>query len=88
MTDSVQKSDVFLDIVRGRRSMRDFKPDPVPEEIIAAVFGGAQRAPSNCNTQPWFVHVVSGDTLEALRAELPDKFAAGEFAIDFPFDGQ
>ena len=48
---------LFLDIVARRRSMRDFKPDPVPTEIIESVFGGAQRAPSNCNTQPWFVHV-------------------------------
>jgi len=88
MMDSVQKRDVFLEIVRDRRSMRDFKPDSVPEEVIAAVFGGAQRAPSNCNTQPWFVHVVTGDTLEALRAELPAKFAAGDISLDFPYDGQ
>ena len=88
MMDSVQKRDVFLEIVRDRRSMRDFKSDSVPEEVIAAVFGGAQRAPSNCNTQPWFVHVVTGGTLEALRAALPAKFAAGEIALDFPYDGQ
>ena len=79
---------LFLDIVARRRSMRDFKPDPVPAEIIESVFGGAQRAPSNCNTQPWFVHVVTGETLEQLRAELPAKFAAGEIALDFPYDGQ
>ena len=79
---------LFLDIVARRRSMRDFKPDPVPTEIIESVFGGAQRAPSNCNTQPWFVHVVTGETLERLRAELPAKFAAGEIALDFPYDGQ
>ena len=58
---------VFLDVVSRRRSMRDFKPDPVPREIIESVFGTAQRAPSNCNTQPWFVHVVTGEKLERLR---------------------
>lgn len=79
---------LFLDIVARRRSMRDFKPDPVPGEIIESVFGSAQRAPSNCNTQPWFVHVVTGETLEKLRVELPAKFAAGEIALDFPYDGQ
>jgi len=81
-------SDVFRKIVSERRSMRDFKPNPVPQEIIEAVFSSAQRAPSNCNTQPWFVHVVTGDVLEQLRAELPAKFAAGEIALDFPYDGQ
>ena len=88
MNNSVSSGELFLDIVRGRRSMRDFKPDPVPKDIIASVFGGAQRAPSNCNTQPWFVHVVTGETLEQLRAELPAKFGAGEIALDFPYDGQ
>ena len=79
---------VFLDVVSRRRSMRDFNSDPVPREIIESVFGAAQRAPSNCNTQPWFVHVVTGETLEQLRQELPAKFAAGEIALDFPYDGQ
>ena len=79
---------VFLDVVSRRRSMRDFKSDPVPREIIESVFGTAQRAPSNCNTQPWFVHVVTGEKLEQLRQELPAKFAAGEIALDFPYDGQ
>ena len=59
------------------------QPEPVPRDIIESAFGGAQRAPSNCNTQPWFVHVVTGETLERLRAELPAKFAAGEIALDF-----
>ena len=81
MADTGQTGKAFLDIVNARRSMRDFKTDPVPEEVIAAVFGAAQRAPSNCNTQPWFVHVVTGETLERLRAELPAKFAAGEIAL-------
>ena len=79
---------VFLDVVSRRRSMRDFKSDPVPRELIESVFGTAQRAPSNCNIQPWFVHVVTGETLEQLRQELPAKFAAGEIALDFPYDGQ
>ena len=87
-SDRDETGALFLDIVARRRSMRDFKPDPVPTEIIESVFGGAQRAPSNCNTQPWFVHVVTGETLEQLRTELPAKFAAGEIALDFPYDGQ
>ena len=79
---------VFFDVVSRRRSMRDFKSDPVPRELIESVFGKAQRAPSNCNTQPWFVHVVTGEKLEQLRQELPAKFSAGEIALDFPYDGQ
>ena len=86
--NSPDPTQVFLDVVSRRRSMRDFKSDPVPREIIESVFGTAQRAPSNCNTQPWFVHVVTGEKLERLREALPAKFAAGEIALDFPYDGQ
>ena len=83
-----EQAEAFLNIVANRRSMRAFKPDPVPRAVIEAVMGGAQQAPSNCNTQPWFVHVVTGDMLEQLRATLPTQFAAGEMALDFPYDGQ
>ena len=83
-----EQAETFLNIVANRRSMRAFKPDPVPRPVIEAVMRGAQQAPSNCNTQPWFVHVATGDTLEQLRATLPTQFAAGEMALDFPYDGQ
>ena len=46
-----------------------------------------RRAPSNCNTQPWFVHVVTGEKLERLREMLPQAFMAGDVAPDFPYDG-
>ena len=52
---------LFADIARKRRSVRAFHKEPVPESILKAVFEVAQTAPSNCNTQPWQVHVASGD---------------------------
>jgi nitroreductase len=88
MADTMETINTFLSVIESRRSVRDFKSEPVPESVIETVFGAAQRAPSNCNTQPWFVHVVTGETLENLRSELPAKFAAGEIALDFPYDGQ
>ena len=86
--NAADPTQVFLDVVSRRRSSRDFKSDPVPRELIESVFGTAQRAPSNCNTQPWFVHVVTGETLDQLRQELPARFAAGDIALDFPYDGK
>ena len=47
----------------------------------------AQHAPSNCNTQPWVVHVASGEKLESLRASMPERFTSGNFSMDFPYDG-
>ncbi|MBN7798020.1 nitroreductase [Parahaliea mediterranea] len=85
MTDLAR---AFSAVAAERRSLRAFLPDPVPREILHAVFTDAARAPSNCNTQPWVVHVASGAALAALRETLPARFAAGEFSMDFPYDGQ
>ncbi len=81
-------STVFSDIARGRRSIRAFRPDPIPEDVLKSIFTDALRAPSNCNTQPWFVHVATGDTIEALRKELPERFVAGDLSLDHPYDGK
>lgn len=53
----------FQQTARSRRSYRGFLPKPVPDEIIHEVLKDAQCAPSNCNTQPWSVHIVSGAKL-------------------------
>ena len=45
--------------IEQRRSIRKFKPDPVPEECIAALLDAARLAPSGCNAQPWRFKVVT-----------------------------
>lgn len=46
----------------------------------------AQRAPSNCNTQPWQVHIVSGETRASLTQVLIAQAEAGQFSPDFTWD--
>jgi nitroreductase len=41
-----------------RRSIRKFKPDPVPDEIIYDLLEAARLAPSGCNAQPWRFKIV------------------------------
>jgi len=74
-------------IVVGRRSLRAYLPQPVDQQTLEAIFSVAQRAPSNCNTQPWLVHVASGDSIRRLREDMPGRFMSGEFSMDFPYDG-
>jgi nitroreductase len=82
-----ERADIFDQIVAQRRSLRAFLPQPVDQQTLAKVFSVAQRAPSNCNTQPWVTHVVSGAKLELLRAEMPARFMSGSFSMDFPYAG-
>ena len=67
--------------------MRGFLAEPVPAETLEQVFSVAQRAPSNCNTQPWLTHVASGAILRALAEEMPGRFMAGQIDLDFPYYG-
>ena len=77
----------FADVVANRRSIRAFEPQPVANEIIERVFSLGLKAPSNCNTQPWYVHIASGAKIELLRKALPEKFMAGQLHLDYPYDG-
>lgn len=76
----------FEQTVRTRRSFRGFLSQPVPDATIHAVLTDAQCAPSNCNTQPWDVHVVSGTKLAELSGVLHRDNDAGHFTPDFSFD--
>lgn len=76
----------FGEVVRKRHSVRAFLPQPVPDGIIREVLADAQLAPSNCNTQPWETHIVSGAARDRLSAVLLDAFTRGQFSPDFSFD--
>ncbi|MEH6546564.1 MAG: nitroreductase family protein [Sneathiella sp.] len=49
----------FDAIVQGRRSIRGYKPDPIPKKVLEEIIEIATRAPSSMNTQPWHLHVIS-----------------------------
>ena len=51
----------YDDVVLGRRSIRGFKREPVPKDVIRDVVNLAMRAPSSLNTQPWNFYVVAGE---------------------------
>ncbi|WP_363736084.1 MULTISPECIES: nitroreductase [unclassified Sphingobium] len=72
-------------IARGRRSVRGFLSDPVPMSIQRRALELALSAPSNCNVQPWLVHVVSGKPLARIRHAFVEAVSAGIAAEpDFP----
>lgn len=62
----------MLEIIKGRRSIRRYKTDPIPEERIASLLEAAMYAPSARNGQPWhFVVCDDRGVIDALRAEHP-----------------
>lgn len=72
-----RQADTYDDVVNGRRSIRGFLPDPVPQSVIRDVIAIAMRAPSSLNTQPWNFFVVTGEPLARIRAENVARNLAG-----------
>ena len=78
---SHKQQDEFPRMVGSRRSVRAFLPDPVDQALIRKLFTLAALAPSNCNTQPWLPHVVSGAKRDLMRDALMKTIGEGENQI-------
>jgi nitroreductase len=76
----------FHEAVRVRRAVRAFASTPLSEQLVQDIFEDAQWAPSNCNTQPWAVHVVSGAKRDAMSEALLKAHDENQFSPDFSFD--
>jgi len=57
----------LIEGIETRRSIRAFKPEPVPKDLIERILAVAGKSPSYSNTQPWEVVVATGDKKDELR---------------------
>ena len=65
--------------IKSRRTVRDYKPDPIPEDLLHKILQCARWSPSSSNTQKWsFIVIQDRETLENL----------GNIATQGPFIGQ
>jgi nitroreductase len=72
-----------VEVINKRQSIRGFKADPVPAEILRNITEVALRSPSASNSQPWELAVVTGAKLQ----EIKDAFianAAKPMVTDMP----
>jgi nitroreductase len=61
----------FLEVIAGRRSIRKFRDEDVPDELVERVLEAVRWAPSGGNIQPWEVIVVRNpETKQALQETL------------------
>lgn len=63
-----------MQAIKERRSVRSYKPDPIPEEKLRKVLEAVQWAPSWANTQCWEVIVVKD---AAIKKQLAETLPAG-----------
>lgn len=56
--------------IQRRISVRAFKADPVPGDLLREILEIAHRAPSGGNLQPWRVHALTGEPLAEFKAKV------------------
>lgn len=61
------------DVVAGRRDIRRFRPDPVPQNLIDAVLLAGHQGPSVGHSQPWRFIVVRSAEMRDRAAHLADR---------------
>ena len=69
------------EFIKSRRSVRRFRLDPVPEEIIRDILECGSLAPTARNIQPWLLGAV---TRPELRHRLSDLAEYGRFIRESP----
>ncbi len=69
------------DAIEARRSIRKFKPDPIPSECFNELINAARLAPSGCNAQPWRFKIV---TDQAMKTEIAHAANFQMFIADAP----
>lgn len=79
-------------VILSRRSIRGYKPDPVPKGLVQEILRLAIRAPSSYNSQPYHFHVITGEPLDRIRTSTVERIQAGaldarEFRVGQPFAG-
>ena len=66
-----------LEALRTRKSIRGFRSDPVPREVLSEILEIACRAPSAVNSQAWEFFVLAGDVLEKVKRGNLEKVRSG-----------
>ncbi|HPJ95974.1 MAG TPA: nitroreductase family protein [Syntrophales bacterium] len=78
----------FSEVVKGRRSVRRFKSDPIPKEKLARLLENAQWAVSAMNRQDWYFVVLQGPQKEGLLRIFAEAFEGMKPMLEQAFAGK
>ena len=84
MAEQPNLSEGLFDTMRTLRSIRRYRPDPIPEDVVSAILEAGTLAPSGGNAQPWRFIVFRdlemkskvGELADAIRAERAGHYGA------------
>ncbi len=71
----------FLSLLRGRRSIRHYRPDPVPDDMVDRLLEAGRWAPSANNLQPWVFIVIRDEKIRAQVAQYAAYYTAPQAQV-------
>jgi nitroreductase len=77
----------LLDVLKNRRSIRSYKSDPIPENILENVLEAFRWAPSGANAQPWELVVVRDKSKIEAIADIFIELVERQKKLDPDFPG-
>jgi len=68
----------FYEVIKTRRSVRSYKKDPIPDDVLKRILNAARIAPSGNNRQPWRFIIIKDEERKKKMVELCEgqKFVA------------
>ncbi len=75
-----------IEALHKRKSIRAYRPDPVPRATLERILAAAARAPSGNNIQPWKVRVLTGNRLATLTRAVTDFRATHPGTENWAYD--
>jgi nitroreductase len=75
----------LMEVLKGRRSVRNYQDQPVPEDVLNQILEAVQWSPSWANTQCWEVIVVNNqETKQKLQETLSQGNPATRAMVEAP----
>jgi nitroreductase len=72
----------FYEVIRTRRSIRSYRSDPIPDDVLMRVLEAARIAPSGSNRQPWkFIVVKNGELKKKIAAACHNQMFIAEAPV-------
>jgi len=72
----------FYDVVKQRTSIRSYKPDPIPDDVLGRILEAGRLAPSAKNYQPWKFIVVRDQAIrQALVPACKNQASVGQAPV-------
>lgn len=76
----------FKDTLNYRQSIRIFKDKTIPKDDLRDIIRLAEKAPSWTNSQPWRVHIATGESLQKIKEDHLRHYELGIHGKpDFPY---